>query len=122
MNKTINVGDSFRVDFEYIKVKGVTVPRGSILTISEIYPGGVDLLRCLVKNFDSPDFYIDISAFTLLRACIPFEDCWHKDYIEEPTSNITPKCDCGAAKVYGENIGPEMHAHYCSLKSQQLNT
>lgn len=121
MSNTINVGDKFKPLFQIPSKEGFFVFKGDILEIAEIYPDS-DSVRCLVNTPNIPDFYMDFGTGFIQHYCLPFEEHQYKDNLEEPTSNITPKCDCGAAKVYGENIGPEMHAHYCSLKSQQLNT
>lgn len=122
MSNTINVGDKFKPNFQFPSRDGRMVFRGYILEVTEIYPDypDKDSVCCLVKVVAGIGFYAEFGTLFLLKACTPFEEHCYKDNLEEPTSNITPKCDCGATKVYGENIGPEMHAHYCILKSQQF--
>lgn len=121
MSKTINVGDKFVVILYDSRFKSINIQVGSVLMASEIRLKEKSVLW-LVNTPNIPDFYMEFGTGFIQHYCLPFEEHRYKDNLEEPASNITPKCDCGVTKVYGENIGPEMHAHYCSIKSQQLNT
>lgn len=119
MSNTINVGDKFKPLFQIPSKEGFFVFKRDILEIVEIYPDS-DSVRCLVKLLNGPDFFAEFGTYFLLKTCTPFGNQLHQDNLIETAKYIGQKCDCGAVKTYGENIGPEMHAHYCSLKSQQF--